>query len=462
MPFNPELQEALNTAGVAPLIQKDISPELLEYQRRYSPVTRAIPNIKWTSNVYYFNTRTSRVPGGFVTDGGARPVGTSVYAQNSFQIRNLQSVGAVTGFAQEVTRDLIGDLRQREIEGAIQSLYWDIENAIMWGNAGSTVNGPYPEYDGLDVQVAQFTASGSVAQNAIDEAGAAFALRHLDQLIDMVESNMAMPVFTSGWMFIVSPTCNSKIAQLLTNQQRFNDRVEVAAGLLVPTYRDIPILKSSFVSARGAQMGTVVATPNNTTGTLAAGAYIYQVAPIMARFGELVASAEVTGTVSGGTSQVTLSFTPPSGPDAAVPILYKVFRTAVGGGTGTETLLGYVDANVGLAADGVTPIVTTSIIDTGATLIPQNGSTQPANPVAAYTGTNTGHKPRNAGDEDIYLIPRDPDVLVRPWVRDVQPVEVYPTTSSPDSLPFALVSDTTLAIRGPKYVGRLRNLVCTL
>ena len=93
-----DLQEALTAAGAAALVQKQIDPVLLEYQRRYAPLVRALPSTKWGSTVYYFNKRTTLPSGGFVTDGGARPVSTSNYAQENFQIRLLQSVGAVTGY----------------------------------------------------------------------------------------------------------------------------------------------------------------------------------------------------------------------------------------------------------------------------------------------------------------------------------------------------------------------------
>lgn len=143
-----ELREALTAAGAAPLVNTIIDPMLLEYQRRYAPLVRAIPSRKWDSTTYYFNQRTARAAGGFVSDGGARPVTNSNYVQNSFPIRNLQSVGAVTGYSQAVTRQLVGDLRAQEIEGSIQGLYWDIENAILWGNSGSTALGGYPSSTG--------------------------------------------------------------------------------------------------------------------------------------------------------------------------------------------------------------------------------------------------------------------------------------------------------------------------
>ena len=204
-------------------------------------------------------------------------------------------------------------------------------------------------------------------------------------------------------------------------------------------------------------MSTVTTTPSTASGTLPAATYSYRVSAVIARYGETVACAEVSAVLA-ATGQVTLSFTPPTGPEGSVPQLYKVYRAT---SSGAETLLGYVDANVGLSADGVTPVVTTSILDDGATLTPKNGSTVPATVPAAYVGTNSGHLPRTTG-EDIYLISRTPDNVIRPYVRDVMPVDVYPTTASPDSLPFALVSDTTFAVRAPKYLGRARNVVATL
>lgn len=451
-----DIAEALTAANVSALVQKQIDPLLLEYQRRYSPLVRALPSTKWGSTTYYFNTRTNRVPGGFVTDGGARPVGTSTYAQSKFDIKNMQSVGSVTGYAAEVTRDLIGDLRAQEIESAVQGLLWDIESAIGWGNAAATANGPYPQFDGLDTQVSTFTGT---AQNAVNAAGASISLSLLDQLIDLVESNAAMPVDASPWMFVLSPTANSKIAQLFTNQQRFMNEVEVATGLNVPSYRGIPLIKSSFMSARSSQMGTVTSATATTGGSLAASTYFYKVTAVIARYGEIAASAEVSQATTGTASTVTLSFTPPVGSDNALPVLYKVYR---GTAAGNETLLGYVDANVGLLGDGVTPIVATSIVDTGTALVPQNGATVPANSPAGYVGTNTGMLPRAANGESVYLISRDRNFVVRPYVRDIRPVDVYPTTSSPDQLPFALVSDTTLAIRAQKYTGRLSNVIAQL
>lgn len=451
-----DLREALTAAGAAPLINKIIDPMLLEYQRRYSPLTRSIQTRKWDSTVYYFNQRTARGAGGFVTDGGARPVTSSTYVQNQFTIRNMQSVGAVTGYSQAVTKQLVGDLRQQEIEGNIQGLYWDIENAILWGNQGSTQLGAYPQFDGLDTLASTFSGT---SQNAIDAAGASLSLGWLDKIIDMVEQQAAMPIADTSWMLTMSPTAASKIAQLLQASQRFVDRVEVAAGLNVMTYRDVPIIKSSFLSARAFQMGAVTTATATTGGSLAAATYYYQIVPVIARQGEILPSTEVSQTTTGATSTVTLSFSTPAGLDGSQPNLYKVFRSTA---TGTETLLGYVDATVGVAADGVTPVLTTSILDDGVTLTPKNGATVPAQVPATYQGGNAAMKPPAAGSENIYLMARDPNFLVRPYVRELEPLDVYPTTASPDTLPFAIASDTCLAVRAPKYLGRINRVSTAL
>ena len=454
-----ELREALNAAGAGALVSKVIDPNLFELLQRYSPFIECLPSQKINTTTYYYNTRSGVASGGAVTDGGARQTSTGTYFQNSFTIKNLQVVGAVTGFAEEVTADVIGDLRAREIMGAIKGLRWDTEQMLVAGSAGATQYGPYPQFDGLASLINNFTASGSAGQNALDAAGSNISISLLNQLIDMVESYTAAQVTNPDWMLNMSSTSEGALSSLLTNQQRFVNTVEVVPGLIVPSYRNIPIVRSSYLGTKNTSMGTVTGTPATTGGTLAAGTYYYKLAPVMSRQGEAAASAEVTVTTSGSTGTVTLAFTPPSGFQNSSPQHYMLYRSTV---SGAETLLGAVDATVGLAGDQITPILTTSIVDTGSYLVPQNGVTVPAQGPTTYVGTNTGLKPRSVGEEDIYLTSRDRDNVLRPYVRDIQPKDVYPTTASADSLPFAVVSDTCLAVRGPEWIGRLTRVAPTL
>ena len=466
-----DLEEALLASAAGALVQKEIDPVLLEYQRRYAPVVRAIPTVKWGSISYYFNQRTNLPAGGNVTDGGFRPVTTSTYVQNQYPIKLFQTVGAVTGYAEAVTADLIGSLRAKEIQGAHQGLLWDIENEILWGNAAATSGqtGPYPQFDGLDVICSTFSGDNT---NAINFQDAAFDLGVLDQLIDLVEQNVAGPVESSDWMFISSPMLNSRISQLLTNQQRFVDTVEIAPGLIVNSYRNVPIVKSSFLSPRSDVLGATTTTGNTGTGSNFTGgwSFNYRVSAVQSRFGEIQACPSVPVTVSSNGNQVVLSFTPFTGPDNAGPQLYKVYRTAVGGAAGTEWYLGSVDASL-IGTDG-NIYATTQITDTGTTLVPGNTLASQPGVVANYTPYaynattgvygNQGLLPLAANDQNVYLLSRDPDFVVRPYVRDLTPVDLFPNTGQPDALPFAIVSDTTLAVRAPKYVARGANVNITL
>lgn len=457
-----EISEALTALGANALVQKVIDPKLFEAVRRYSPVMGAIPTVPWTSTQYFFNTRNALPAGGFVSDGGARPVSNSNYTQSSFTIRLLQAVGSVTGFAQQVTRAQIGDLLRTEIMGATRGLTYDIETGLMWGNAAATA-GTFPAFDGFDTQISTFSGG---SQNAIDCAGAALTLGFLDQLIDLVESNASEAIMGDEWMFVLSPRARSTYTQALNAQQRFVEgKVEIAPGVQVDTYRGVPLVPSSFLSARSVSVGTITSTPSTTGGTLAAGTVSYRISAVMGRYGELNAAPSVGATTTGSTGSVALSFTAPTAIQGGLIQTYRVYKGAT---AGTETLLGVVDAVVGFMADGITPIMTTTITDTGTALVPSNSSTVPNVSPTVYFGTNTGILPRvtassgNGGGEDLYLTSRIEDNVCRPYVRDIQPIPLAATTTSPDVLPFALVSDTTLAIRAPQFAGRLRNFLATL
>jgi hypothetical protein len=452
-----QVREALTALGASPFVQKVIDPVLVELQRRYAPLVRSIPTQRWTTDVYNFNQRTAVPGGGFVPDGGARPVANSSYVQNSYQMKHVQSVGSVTGYAQAVA-NLI-DLRRTEIMGAGQGYYWDIECGMIWGRADATLNQAQPQFDGLDSLVSDYT---SAYANVIDYNNGNLTTGTLDNLADLVQKNAKMPIFNADWMYIMSTTAKSKIAQILIGQQRYQ-QVQIAAGLIVDTYRNIPMVESSFLSSYGFSMGTVTPTTATTGGTLAAGTWRYQIAPVIARQGVTVPSAEATQVTTGATSTVTLSFTPPTGYDGLAAQLYKVYRTALNGATGTETFLGYADATVGLQSDGVTPIPATSIIDTGSALVPQGtGNVVPATLPTAYFGTNTSMKPPATGQEEIFLISRNRNNVVRPYVREAVPLDVYPTTSSPDTLPYALIGDTALAVRASRFVGRASRVLVAL
>ncbi len=453
-----DIEEALTAVGAGALVQKRIDPLVNELQRRYSPLVASIPAVQWNSTVFNWDTRTALPSAGPTTDGGTGPVSSSTYVQSNVTIQHLLSVGSVTGYAEAVTQSF-GSLRGREINGSIKSINWAAETQIVAGNAAATADGPYPEFDGFDTLC---NVTSGVGQNC-HAFNTAFDLASLDVVIDMVEENLSETVAGPDYMFVVSSSLESRIAQLLTNQQRFSNipRAAVAAGLNVMTYRDIPLVKSSYLNAKGGTMPAVTTSTATTGGHIGATTErFYQVSAVIGSYGETIPCAEVNQTTgSGSTNIITLSFTPPTTPDGAPVLLYKVWESST---TGTETLLGYVDGTVGLQSDNVTPIPTTSIVDTGVALVPQNGATVPASSPAAYVG-GSGLTPKTATGQDFYLVSRDPANLCRPYVRDCQPVpNLAPTVTSPDQLPYAIVTDTALGLRMPSFIGRGQNVTVTL
>jgi hypothetical protein len=406
---------------------------------------------EWPSNSYYFNKRTGLAQGGFITDGGAAAVTTGTYTQSHFDIKNLQTVGSVTGFAQAVTRELIGDLKAKEMQGAVKAMAWNIETAMLWGNATATANGSFPEFDGLDALVNTY-ASGTT-QNAIDEANQALSLSHLDNLIDMVEENISEPVVGSDWMMVMSPKANSKIASLQVSNQRYMD-VDVAVGLNVQSYRDIPIIRSTFLAPRSNITLFTSAAASSAGGTIGSSVTTwYAVAAVIQNFGELqAAAAACTGTASNSlVNSNVLTIPAQTAIEGGGAILYKVYS---GTASTSLSLLGIVDATDTAGA------AVTNITDTGTNLL-TNGLASKTGPTA-YVSGNTGQFARGASSEDIFLIPRNPDYALRPCVRDFQVINLAPTTSAPDTLPFAIVSDCTFAVRGPKYLGRLSRVVASI
>lgn len=461
-----ELEEALGAVTAASgssLIQKYIDPLVLEYVRRYAPLLSSIPSKKLVgTNAYNWVTRTALPDGGTVSDGGARGLSSSTWTQTPTAVKNFQAQGGVTGFAQAVT-GVIGDLQRAEIDGAMKSLMWSVETSLVYGNDAATLGVPVqtsaggvisggPDMRGLDYQVNQYSGT---AQNAFDENHGTVSFSLLDTLIDSVEENAAQPL-GPDWMFVCSPKVGSKINQLLTNQQRFNDTNQANAGIYVPMYRECSIVKSSFMASRSQSMGAVTTATATTGGSLAVATYRYQVSAVINRFGETAGSPEVTqATTTTATSTVTLSFSTPSGPDGNGPILYKVFRST--GGAGTATLLGVV-APFDDQGNAVT-----SIVDNGTTLLANGRAQTGAAPwPLTYQDGNAGQFARTAGDEDIYLIPKTDEFIVRPYVRDFFSKELAQTTTAPDVMPFYIATDTALSVRAPKYVARASRVSVTL
>jgi hypothetical protein len=101
-------------------------------------------------------------------------------------------------------------------------------------------------------------------------------------------------------------------------------------------------------------------------GSLAAGAYKYEVTAIDSAGGETAVSNEVTGTTAGGNLTNSLTWTAVTGASG-----YRIYRTAISGGTGTEKYL--------------TTVLKNSYSDTGSITL---SSINPPSLSTAYTSSN--------------------------------------------------------------------------
>lgn len=466
-----EIRESFTLAGGAStLTPKIIDRMLTELQRKYGPMYRAFPHRSWETDTFYFNQRTALPAAQFTLEAppnsgstGAVAASNSTYVQQGFPIKHTQSQIDISTFAAKVAV-VNGPLVSLELAGAAKSMEWLEETTHMWGNAGSTLNTYRPQWDGLDFQIA--------SANKIDGASQLFNLSTLDNAIDAIRGAYAGELGTD-FFFAMSFKAQSRLNGLFVQQQRFDKEMTkifmrtdygdvgapvvdsaVDAGIEVQTYRGIPIVVSSFLSSQGT-MGTITLTANAGTGSsLSTSTTYYYVVEALTKYGVSVASAEVSAAPAGSGNNITLSWTTPTITDAygnAIGILgYRIFR---GTTSGSESLYAVS------AAFDASDAAVTSFTDTG---LPQLSSTAGAYAVTvAKSGSNaasdgvTFPRVQSTGQtiEDIWLVPRDPEILCIPEVNPVETQMLAPINAR--TRQFALTSDKTMALRASTFAAKI-------
>lgn len=464
-----DLRETLSTSsGATNLVPKIIDRLLLEYQRKYAPLHRAIPRKTWETNTYYYNQRNAIPKAQMTTEA---PSSTQVaasqsnYAQNGYSIMHMQSQLDISTFAAKVAI-VNGNLFDLELAGAAKAMAWHEDVLHLYGSMQATTNTLRPQWDGFDVQI------GSA--NKINGGGSALSLSMLDNAIDQVRAVISQELGTD-WFFHVSPKMSSRINSLFTNQQRFNEgmttiyarddfgipggaivdnKIAVSAGLEVQTYRGIPIVLSSFVGNQG-QMGAISTTNNTGTGSsLSTSTTYYYVVEAVTKTGLLYASSEVSASPNGSGNNIVLSWSTPTPTDAfgyTIDIIgYRIYRST---STGAETLYAYSSAY------NTSDTAVTSFTDSG---LPQT----PSSNAALYAATVATSSTNAASDgvtyprltsttEDILLLPRNPEYMVVPVVNEIQAQMLAPVNAR--TRQFALTSDLTLAMRAGLFGAKIYN-----
>lgn len=382
-----DIEKALDstTSSGQALIPQIVNPYIIELAKQHAPIRSMIPRPPWKSGTYDRNKRTAYNRARFIADSTSAPEGQSTYVRFQEPLKILQAKGGVSGFMQAAGQELI-DANRAEIDGSTISATYEEEWGLLYANKYADSN----QWSGLE----QWSQTGSgVIKNA---DGAAVSSSLVDYLIDTIQTNTGSILTPSNSFMVMSFAMQSKLSATLQSAgQRWNDTVLVPGGFRLQSYRNIPILPTSFVRQNQAWAGsTVTATGSASGGSVADGTYKYYVCAVLLT-GETLPCAEASGTVSGGSGngKVTLVWT--AIPDAR---LYKIYRTAANGASYSEKLYTVIPANVYYDAVGLgftTPYSVDTWVDTGVrttqTLSYNGGSTTAYAKVtgAAYTPSPT-------------------------------------------------------------------------
>lgn len=471
-----DIREAFTISGGASTLTPKIIDRLLnELQRKYGPMHRAFPRRTWMTDQFIFNQRTALPKSQFTVEApgtsgtGSVAATSSTYAQQTFPIKHTQAQIDISTFAAKVAV-VNGNLFDLELLGAAKAMEWLEETTHMWGSASATLNTYRPQWDGNDLLIA--------STNKVDAATNLLTLQNMDNAIDAVRGVYAGELGTD-FFFAMSPRMQSYLNGLFVNQQRFNMGMTkiftrddfgdpgaavadsaIDAGVEVQTYRSIPIVISSFLSSQGS-MGALTLTSNNTGsggGLLAANTYYYRMEAVT-RYGLTTASAELSASPSGNGNSIIISWSTPTPTDAygnTIDIIgYRLFRSTTSGG---ESLYATI------AAYDTSDAAVTSFTDTGSA---QNPAVTNTLYWATITKSGTAASdgvtfPRvQSGSqivEDIYLIPRDPEILVVPEVNPITTQMLAPINAR--TRQFALTADKTLALRAPAFAAKIERVRC--
>lgn len=471
-----QIQETLSQSSGAQFLYQPVIDRALREQKRNITATRMLfPRKTWDVPKYQFNQRTNypsaqaTVEAPPTSGTGSVAATSSTYSQVSFDIKHWQSQLDLAEFSIQTAR-LNGDLMQLELEGAAQNAAWLEETFNFYGSAGATLNTYRPAWDGVDLLMSP--------SNKFNAASApSFAL--LDALYDSVKRRKAASLSGLDYAYVMSPEMLSSFSRQFNQDLRYmgqatvyprddrglmngvitDNKNYVDAGIQVATYRGVPLIESTFIASLG-QMGTVSASATGSDGVISAGTYYYYV-EVVTDLGISLACAEVGPVSVSATNHVALTWTAPSIVDdegnTRTNLFYRIHRTLKDAAPGTETLYAVV------AAKNTTEGTVTGFTDLGSILDPSTDNTLYAVTVASSGSeaiadgkTTPRVNPTGHIAQDIWLLPRDPDVLCVPVVNEMKTTILAQVNARTRQV--ALTGDQVLAVRGPRFMAKAGNV----
>lgn len=347
------IQKALTSAsGVGEaLVPQHLEQVITNSLPRLSP-TLAMIEPKFDNQKYHEFNRLITLPGvgGAMGEGATTPTFQPAFQRTGVYMKVIRRKGSTTDFLQDASKKNI-DAAATNIEANMLAHVYDLENYILYGNAGAN---PY-EFSGLDT---------FIQTNRINKTVGGVVPSSLKVLDDLIDTNMDNQGISHKKAIYMSPYMLSKFSQLLTNV-RLNQgmsgqmsQVDIPGGWRLNAYRDIPIVVSSACRPKST-MGTITPADVDDGGNIADSQTYYCRVAAITRDGEQLASAEATLTTGTGGAQdkhaITLTFTPIVG-----AYRYKVYCGSV---SGTLTLSRIVPAFT-YDANGTVSASDTDVINT--------------------------------------------------------------------------------------------------
>jgi len=427
-----ELLLALDTNTGDPLIPEDLEKILVDLVKWNAPFTRTVEVIRANGLIHQFNQITGIPTSQFEGENAETVITNSGYNRDGVTLKVIRTKGRVTGLLQAASAKYINAWKQ-ELINSTKSMGRTIEFAMLWGNA--TADGY--QYDGADTAIQSYRYDINAVADLAD----------LDMALDGAYNEGAQ---MDPYVFVMSPNMVSRMSTLQTEIRKSVplDTIEFPGGFRMTTYRDVPMLPSSFCRPTS-QMGTLALTSAaNTGGLMTPGeVYRYRVSAVT-YFGEQCASASASPvTILATHNSVEIDFTA-----VANAQLYKVYRSPDAGGVDTEVLLSTWAAKT-YDADGTVTGAITQIID----LLDDSslGTDYPMNPEVAGT---------RGVDETIFLINISPQQslviagLINPQGEKVNNlVQHIPLAVTRDAMEFLLTSYHAPAWKGEKFSAVLRR-----
>ena len=234
-----DIQKALDTSSSSATV---FVPEVIDGEvRDYAAIQPAMYNVvthkPWATMTYTIRKRTSRPTAAWRADGGVLPsADNQAFVKVEKSVKYIYARGEVTGPMQKAAGgayNALADETQAHVEGLVEA----VSTSIVTGT------GTAEDIEGIVTQVGASPATAddlnhgtsSALWDVSGDTDPSLDLDMLDELIDRTKGEADL-------LLLGSEAIRRRINALCRANQRFNDRVEVAAGFRVSTYDGIPML----------------------------------------------------------------------------------------------------------------------------------------------------------------------------------------------------------------------------